>query len=67
MLFTPSLFALEPGRWVHKHEWRSLTAIEFCVTGTFWKAMGDAMLISFDDLPSSREGMEGLIALARGN
>lgn len=56
MLYTLSLFALEPVRWIHKCEWRDLTDIELCASGTFWKAMGDAMLISFDDLPSSKTG-----------
>lgn len=56
MLYTLSLFALEPVRWIRKYEWRSLTEIEMCASGTFWKAMGDAMLVSFDDLPSSKTG-----------
>jgi len=56
MLHTLSLFALEPVRWVQKYEWRELTDVELCACGTFWKAMGDAMLISFEDLPSSKTG-----------
>jgi hypothetical protein len=56
MLYTLSVFALEPVRWVRKYEWRAMTDIEICACGTFWKAMGDAMLISFDDLPSSPTG-----------
>jgi hypothetical protein len=56
MLYTLSLFTLEPVRWVQMYEWRDLTDIELCACGTFWKAMGDAMLISFEDLPSSKSG-----------
>jgi hypothetical protein len=56
MLYTLSLFALEPARWIHKYEWRDLTDVERCASGTFWKAMGDAMLISFGDLPSCSTG-----------
>jgi hypothetical protein len=61
MLYTLSLFALEPVRWIHKYEWRDLTDVERCASGTFWKAMGDVMLISFDDLPSGSTGwIDGL-------
>ena len=56
LLFTLSLFALEAGRWVEKHEWRSLTDLELCACGTFWKSIGDAMEISYIDLPSSKPG-----------
>lgn len=56
MLYTLSLFALEPGRWVGEHEWRSLTDVELCACGTYWKAMGDAMSISNAELPSFGKG-----------
>ena len=56
MLYTLSVFALEPARWVEKYEWRSLTDVELCACGTFWKAMGDAMMISCSELPSSKIG-----------
>jgi hypothetical protein len=56
MLYTLSLFALEPVRWIQKYEWRDLTDIELCACGTFWKSIGDAMLISFEDLSSSKKG-----------
>lgn len=56
MLYTLSLFALEPGRWVDKYEWRSLTQLELCACGTYWKSMGDAMLISYGELPSHKQG-----------
>jgi hypothetical protein len=56
MPYTLSLFALEPVRWVQVYEWRDLTDVELCACGTFWKAMGDAMMISFEDLPSSKTG-----------
>lgn len=56
MLYTLSLFALEPVRWINRYEWRTLTDLELCASGTFWKAMGDAMHISFEVLPSGRTG-----------
>ena len=56
MLYTLSLFALEPGRWVERYEWRHLTDVELCACGTYWKSMGDAMLISYQVLPSYKKG-----------
>lgn len=58
MLYTLSLFALEPARWVEKYEWRQLTDLELCACGTFWKSMGDAMMISFLELPSFSTGWQ---------
>ena len=56
MLYTLSLFALEPQRWIDRYEWRYLTDLELCATGTYWKSMGDAMQISYTRLPSYKEG-----------
>ena len=56
LLYTLSLFALEPARWIEKYEWRSLTELELCACGTYWKSMGDAMEIAYTRLPSSAEG-----------
>lgn len=50
MLYTLGLFALEPGRWVDKYEWRPLSDIEKAGMGTFWKDMGESMGISYDRL-----------------
>lgn len=52
MLYTLSLFALEPVRWIERYEWRPLTDLEKCAVGTFWKSVGDAMMISYEKLPS---------------
>jgi hypothetical protein len=56
LLYTLSLFAVEPVRWVKEFEWRHLTPMEVCATGTFWKSVGDAMGISYKDLPSYERG-----------
>ena len=56
MLYTLSLFACEPNRWIERFEWRDLTDVERCAGGTYWKAMGDAMHISYDALPSAKTG-----------
>lgn len=58
MLYTLSLFCLEPIRWVERYEWRSLEAFEQCALGTFWKSIGDAMGISFRKLVSAEKGWE---------
>lgn len=61
MLYTLSVFALEPVRWVNTYEWRSFTDLELCASGTYLKAIGNAMGISFDPLPSSGTGwIDGL-------
>ena len=59
MLFTLSLFALEPVRGIERFEWRNFNDLELCATVTLWKAIGDAMEISYAPLPS-REWRDGL-------
>ncbi len=56
MLYTLGVFALEPVRWVNKYEWRKLTDMELCASGTYWKAMGDAMEVSWKELQSHEKG-----------
>jgi hypothetical protein len=56
MLYTLSLFACEPVRWVDKYEWRKLSQVEKCGLGVFWKAIGDAMQISWTGLPGYDSG-----------
>lgn len=54
MLYTLSLFALEPRRWIQKYEWRDFTQMEQCAFGVFWEEIGKAMNISFEALPSAK-------------
>lgn len=56
MLYTLSLFAIEPVRFVEMFEWRSMTDLERCAIGTYWKSLGDALGISFEALPSGKTG-----------
>jgi ER-bound oxygenase mpaB/B'/Rubber oxygenase, catalytic domain len=56
MLYTLSLFALEPIRWTSLFEWRELTNLERCAIGTYWRNMGDSMEISFSALASYNKG-----------
>lgn len=61
MLYTLSLFAAEPVRWIARYEWRALEDFERCALGTYWKSLGDAMGISYEPLRSSRQGwVDGL-------
>lgn len=64
MLYTLSLFAIEPIRFIDMFEWRSLNELEQCAIGTYWKSLGDALEISFADLPSGphafRDGLHFL-------
>lgn len=65
MLYTLSLFATQPILFVEKYEWRSLSELEKCAIGTFWKSVGDALDISYSELPSGKTGFrDGLHWLA---
>lgn len=56
LLYTLSLFALEPSRWVERFEWRTLTEMELCAIGTLWKSMGDALQVPYNVLDSYSSG-----------
>ncbi|CRG85030.1 hypothetical protein PISL3812_02181 [Talaromyces islandicus] len=57
MLYTLSLFATEPLRFIDQYEWRRATDVERCAMGVFWKSIGDAMGIDYTDyLPSAASG-----------
>jgi len=62
MVFTLAVLASEPVRWVNMYEWRRLTDVEVCASGTFWKSMGDRMGVDFSILPGAvngwRDGLE---------
>jgi hypothetical protein len=56
MLYTLSLFALEPIRWTRDLEWRQLTDLERCASGVYWKNLGEAMDIPYSRLRSAADG-----------
>ncbi|KAI9890082.1 MAG: hypothetical protein M1814_004481 [Vezdaea aestivalis] len=61
LLYTLSLFALEPSRWIDRYEWRDMTTLELHACGTFWKSIGDGMGISYEPLMSYKQGwIDGL-------
>ena len=55
-LYTLSLFALEPTRWINKYDWRPVTDTERCAIGIFWMTVGQRMGISYEALPSCQDG-----------
>lgn len=58
MLYTLALFALQPIRFIDRFEWRTLSDLERCAIGTFWKSAGDALDISYEALPSGKAGFK---------
>lgn len=60
LLYTLSLFALEPKRWVEKYEWRALTELETCAVGTLWKLLGEALGIEYGPLGGNGEWKDGV-------
>ncbi|GKT95640.1 hypothetical protein Ct61P_13490 [Colletotrichum tofieldiae] len=50
MLYTLSLFVLEPMRWTALYEWRDLTMFEKNALAIFWKDLGNEMGISYECL-----------------
>lgn len=59
MLYTLSLFAGEPLKWITSYEWRGFTIMEKAAIGTFWKGVGDAMEIDMSLLPSGGSSRDG--------
>lgn len=58
MLYTLSLFVLEPLRWTEKFEWRRVTDVERCAMGVYWRDLGEAMNIHYEPLVSSPSNKE---------
>lgn len=70
LLYTLSLFALEPTRWVSRFEWRNLTPVETCAEGVFWRNVGEAMEIPYQVLEAhydsdERDGTAWMRAIER--
>lgn len=60
MLYTLSLFALEPSRWTAKMDWRGFSDVELCAEGVVWRDVGEAMEIPYGALDGYEEGDDGL-------
>ncbi|KAI2626804.1 hypothetical protein GGS21DRAFT_529233 [Xylaria nigripes] len=61
LLYTLSVFVIEPPRFARLYEWRALNEMEYCAYGVFWKAIGDAMGIEYKGYlahDSWRDGIE---------
>ncbi|KAJ5126593.1 hypothetical protein N7448_007372 [Penicillium atrosanguineum] len=64
MLYALALFALQPIQFINRYEWHTLSDLERCAIGTFWKSIGDTLGISYEVLPSgvagARDGLHWL-------
>ncbi|KAI0440787.1 hypothetical protein F4803DRAFT_455054 [Xylaria telfairii] len=61
LLYTLSVFVIEPPRFMRLYEWRAMNEMEYCAYGVFWKAIGDAMGIEYKGLLARdtwRDGIE---------
>ncbi|KAI9771737.1 MAG: hypothetical protein M1839_002751 [Geoglossum umbratile] len=66
MLYTLSLFALEPARWVSRYEWRAMTEAEKCAVGVYWRALGEGLGVRYEGLEGGwRDGLEWLEQVGR--
>ncbi|TKX26813.1 hypothetical protein C1H76_0968 [Elsinoe australis] len=67
MLYTLSLFVLEPVRWTERYEWRALGEVERAALGMYWRWIGEQMRIPFKGLRGAekgwRDGLDFLEAL----
>ncbi|CAD0083273.1 unnamed protein product, partial [Aureobasidium vineae] len=65
MLYTLSLFLLEPIRWIERFEWRQLTEMEIAAMGLFWLKVGQGMKIDFSCLPGEKTGWKDGLQFTR--
>ncbi|KXJ86831.1 hypothetical protein Micbo1qcDRAFT_190374 [Microdochium bolleyi] len=47
LLYTLSVFVLEPPRFARLYDWRAMNEMEICAYGVLWKAIGDDMGIEY--------------------
>lgn len=47
LLYTLSVFVLEPPRFARLYDWRAMNEMEMCAYGVLWKAIGDDMGIEY--------------------
>lgn len=59
MLYTLSLFALEPSRWARDRDWRAYSDVELCAEGVLWRDIGEALEIPYTALDGYLEGKDG--------
>ncbi|KAI1365556.1 hypothetical protein F5Y08DRAFT_303495 [Xylaria arbuscula] len=56
MLYTLSLFTLQPMRWTARYDWRPLSDMERCALATCFKVWGEDLEITYEALPSHSQG-----------
>lgn len=63
MLYTLSLFALEPSRWSRRMDWRGFSDVELCAEGVVWRDIGETLEIPYGALvPYLKGGGEDGVA-----
>ncbi|KAI1810134.1 hypothetical protein GGS20DRAFT_568806 [Poronia punctata] len=60
LLYTLSVFVIEPPRFARLYEWRAMNEMEYCAYGVFWKAVGDAMGIEYKGLLAHETWRDGI-------
>ncbi|KAI1414190.1 hypothetical protein F5Y13DRAFT_159995 [Hypoxylon sp. FL1857] len=55
LLYTLSVFILEPPRFARLYDFRPMNDMEYCAYGVFWKSVGDAMGIEYKGYLSHAE------------
>ncbi|KAI0547015.1 hypothetical protein F4679DRAFT_555536 [Xylaria curta] len=60
LLYTLSVFVLEPPRFMRLYEWRAMNDMEYCAYGVFWKSIGDAMGIEYKGLLAHDTWKDGI-------
>lgn len=63
MLYTLSLFALEPSRWTSRMDWRPFSDVELCAEGVLWRDIGESMEIPYGALEGYEAGDDALVWL----
>ncbi|CAH0018899.1 unnamed protein product [Clonostachys rhizophaga] len=65
LLYTLSVFVIEPARFAERYDWRPFNDMEYCALGVFWKSIGDAMGINYHgSLPGAENGWKDGIQFA---
>ncbi|KAI2467597.1 hypothetical protein F4781DRAFT_304286 [Annulohypoxylon bovei var. microspora] len=55
LLYTLSVFIIEPARFARMYDWRPMNDMEYCAHGVFWKSVGDAMNLEYKGYLSRAE------------
>jgi hypothetical protein len=60
MLYTLSLFILEPPSWCARFEWREFSQMEICAIATHWKSIGESLGIKYTGYLKRTDWRDGI-------